>query len=219
MEKFRNALLMLLPALFCLVLFVSCKKEKQDPENIAPIGQEDAFNGVYVSRDPRMNPSVPEHRYIWFSASFHRRKSSALFGGTSIAEIASDNQFGEAYIRTRFLAPGNQILGLQKDQYARMIYVERDNKKHYFTYGGKDQGQLSLGQLQGDGTNTERNENTWWIIHEFTGASGFKRVAIEAYANRGHYIMNEGTLNGDTRIRIMQRSRADEATLWEVHKP
>ncbi len=204
--------------LLCVLLFNACKKESNESDDTAPIGAEDRFNGVYVSRDPSMNPPTPDHRYIRFNGSFHRMKNSTLFGATSIADIAGDTEFSQANIKNRFLAPGSQILGLQKDQYARMIYVEFQNKRFYFRYGTKDQGQWALGQVEDKGVDTERDENTWWIIHEFPDEANYKEVAIEAYANRGYFIMNAGTLDGETRIRILE-NHVLNATRWEIYKP
>ncbi|MBX3240185.1 MAG: hypothetical protein KIT80_02980 [Chitinophagaceae bacterium] len=221
MKKLTNTLRVLLAVFVCqLMLAASCKKEKQDQDIIGLPSGDTKFDGVYIARDPRLNPSLPDHRYIEFDGWFGRRKNGHIFQDNTLSLIVSGAK-GKVNIKTDFLPPGSSIPGLSSSQHARLLYVEVDNRKIYFRYYTQDQSHRALhaDNVQGNSVEPWRQKENHWIIHDFSTNNDFKHVSIESAFERGWYIMNEATLNGDTRIRLMQRNSPNQATKWEIYKP
>ncbi len=218
MKTFYNTLPVLLAVFVCQSL-LSCKK---DNPQIGGVGSRDTkFDGVYIDRDPRLNPSIPEHRYILFDGWFARRKSSNILDPETMRLVVSESK-GKVSIKTDFLPPGSSITGLSSSQHARLLYVEVDNRKIYFRYYTQDQSHRALhadNDVQGSEVERTRQKENHWIMHDFSTNNDFKQVAIESAFERGWFIMNAGTLNGDTRIRLIKQTSVGNATKWQIHNP
>ncbi len=203
----------------CMLLGPSCSK-KEDTITRGIGTRDTKFDGMFLERDQRMNPTIPEHRYIWLGTYFHRRKSNTILDPDNMRLVISEEK-GRAFIKTDFLPPSHSVIGLSNTQHARLLYVEVDNEKYYFNYYDQDQSHRALNEKiknvnVPDPTKEERNH---WIIHEMPSGPNFKMVAIESAFERGYFIMNAGTLNADTRIRIMKIDNVSNATKWEIHNP
>ncbi|MCO5238961.1 MAG: hypothetical protein M9904_02795 [Chitinophagaceae bacterium] len=222
MKKLTNTLRVLLAVFICqLMLAASCKKEDQDTGGLPRDVQK--FNGVYIDPDARLNPSITEHRYIEFDGWFARRKSGHILDPEHMRLVVNESK-GKVFIKTANLPPGSGPIpgpSLSSSQHARLLYVEVDNKRIYFRYYVQDQSHRALhadDNVQMGGEQRMLQKENHWIIHDLSRNNDFAVVAIESAFERGWFIMNAPTLNGDNRIRLMERT-AENATKWQIHKP